>query len=101
MKLVFHLCPPNKITMKTLENSKKVSVEIKQHDLIHGEFSPEDGLEIITHLIQEKINFHNMRSLRKCPSGWNRGSRLIEAYRTTQKHQGGNTETCLQGQRRR
>lgn len=51
--------------MKTLENSANQASGIDQHDLINGEFSPEDGLEIITHLIQEKINYHNMKSLRK------------------------------------
>lgn len=51
--------------MKALENSENQSTVLDQYDLIHGEFSPQDGLEIITHLIQEKINFHNMKSLRK------------------------------------
>ncbi|WP_086539703.1 hypothetical protein [Algoriphagus antarcticus] len=36
--------------------------DTKKHDLVRGNFSPEDALEIINHLIAEKINFHEMRS---------------------------------------
>lgn len=36
--------------------------DIKKHDLIRGEFSPQDALEVVNHLISIKINFHEMRS---------------------------------------
>ncbi|MCB0494412.1 MAG: hypothetical protein KDC93_18570, partial [Cyclobacteriaceae bacterium] len=36
--------------------------EKKQCELIKGDFSPDDALEIINHLITKKITFHELRS---------------------------------------
>ncbi len=48
--------------MNTAQLVKKPLNETSKHDLIRGDFSPEDALEIINHLISEKINFHGLRS---------------------------------------
>jgi hypothetical protein len=37
-------------------------IEKKQYELIKGDFSPDDALEIINHLITKKITFHELRS---------------------------------------
>ena len=34
----------------------------EKYDLIKGDFAPEDGSEIINHLINTKINFLNLRN---------------------------------------
>lgn len=48
--------------MKTTEIQKEVITENNQFELVKGEFSANDAAEIISHLFQEKINFHNSRS---------------------------------------
>lgn len=48
--------------MSTIQLKEKSQTTTNQFELIKGEFSPEDAKEIISHLIQEKINFHNNRS---------------------------------------
>jgi hypothetical protein len=37
-------------------------VDNAHHDLVRGDFSPEEALDILTHLISAKINFHDLRS---------------------------------------
>jgi hypothetical protein len=45
------------------QNIKEASqVEKSEFELIKGEFSPEESLEIINHLIVKKIHFHRMKS---------------------------------------
>ncbi|RAI89383.1 hypothetical protein [Algoriphagus yeomjeoni] len=48
--------------MNTAQLKQKTLTDTNQQDLIKGEFSPEDAMEIINHLFSEKINFHGMRS---------------------------------------
>lgn len=48
--------------MKTIETSQSTATKKDRYELINGEFSPEDSLEILSHLLQEKINYHNKRS---------------------------------------
>ncbi len=48
--------------MTILESTKGTATERDQYELINGDFSPNDSLEILTHLLQEKINYHSMRS---------------------------------------
>jgi hypothetical protein len=48
--------------MNTAQQIESTITDKNQHDLVKGSFSPEDALEIINHLIAEKINFHEMRS---------------------------------------
>lgn len=49
--------------MKTLDVPKRIELEVGQYELVNGQFSPDECLEILTHLVQEKINFHNKKSL--------------------------------------
>ena len=48
--------------MKTVELAKHKLTDKGQYEIINGTFEPDDCLEILTHLLQEKINFHSMRS---------------------------------------
>lgn len=48
--------------MNTTQLSESTMSETNQHDLIKGEFSPEDASEIINHLFAKKINFHERRN---------------------------------------
>lgn len=49
--------------MKTATQlEKKTEVDAQQHDLVKGNFSPEDAGDIVNHLISKKINFHEARS---------------------------------------
>ncbi|MGJ8660633.1 MAG: hypothetical protein ACSHXL_01220 [Bacteroidota bacterium] len=45
-----------------MKYEEKVRIEKGQFELIKGVFSPSDALEIIMHLMQEKIKFHGVRS---------------------------------------
>lgn len=38
-------------------------VATKQFELINGEFSPKDAKDVLSHLFQEKINFHKVKNL--------------------------------------
>ncbi len=51
----------NKTIMMNLEGNQLVAT--KQFELINGEFSPADAKDILTHLFQEKINFHKVKNL--------------------------------------
>ena len=44
------------------EMTETVMIKKKQCELIKGDFSPDDALEIINHLITKKITFHELRS---------------------------------------
>ncbi len=48
--------------MTTIPLKESSKTKKNQYKLIKGEFSPDDSLEILNHLILEKINFHNRRS---------------------------------------
>jgi hypothetical protein len=48
--------------MTQVEQKERSKTEKDQFELIKGVFSAEDASEILYHLINEKINFHNMRS---------------------------------------
>lgn len=50
------------MTMNTAQLTESTISDINQHDLIKGEFSPEDASEIINHLFAKKINFHERRN---------------------------------------
>ena len=43
------------------EMSTENSVKTGEFDLIRGEFSPEESLEILDYLIDKKINFHQTK----------------------------------------
>lgn len=45
-------------------NEQKSSLQAA-HDLIRGEFTPEESLEILDYLIDKKINFHQLKSFSK------------------------------------
>ncbi len=60
-------------------------VATKQFELINGEFSPKDAKDILSHLFQEKINFHKVKNfnnhLRKgqgCEINVNRALELVQ-----------------------
>ncbi len=48
--------------MTTTEVMTNEEIKTSEHDLIRGEFSPEDAREIINYLISKKINFHETRN---------------------------------------
>jgi hypothetical protein len=48
--------------MTTPDLKKDTAIEKGEYELVKGDFSPDDAREILTHLIQQKINFHNQRS---------------------------------------
>lgn len=48
--------------MKVSEQQKEILVKNAQCELIKGDFAAEDAREIINHLLQKKINFHEIRS---------------------------------------
>ncbi len=48
--------------MKNMLVTEEQAIEKAQFDLVKGDFSPEDALEINNHLILKKINFHEVRS---------------------------------------
>ncbi len=37
-------------------------IDKAEYDLIRGDFSPEEALEILTYLIDKKINFHHVKN---------------------------------------
>lgn len=48
--------------MKHTQVSETTLKEKGQYDLIRGDFSPEDALEIMDHIFFKKITFHEQRS---------------------------------------
>ncbi len=65
MNVIVKLCETEKQT--TMTNTEVTTQEISEivkgeYDLIKGEFSPEDALEIINHLIAKKISFHQLKN---------------------------------------
>jgi 2-hydroxy-3-keto-5-methylthiopentenyl-1-phosphate phosphatase len=48
--------------MNTTELNESTISKVNEHDLIKGNFSPEDASEIINHLFAKKINFHERRN---------------------------------------
>lgn len=48
--------------MKTAVTVQPTTFEPKKYDLIRGDFSAAEALEITNHIIAEKINFHEMKS---------------------------------------
>jgi hypothetical protein len=48
--------------MKTMRVQESTKTETDQFELIKGVFSPDEALEVITPLIKNKINFHNVRN---------------------------------------
>lgn len=48
--------------MKTSYSQKELKIEKDDFELIKGKFSPDDALDILSSLIQKKINYHNLRS---------------------------------------
>jgi hypothetical protein len=55
------------ITIMIIESKAKnnTMVDNGHHELIKGEFLPEEALDILYHLISAKINFHDLRSFSK------------------------------------
>ena len=51
------------MTAETQEEIK--TTEKREFDFIKGEFTPEDAIEIITHMISKKIGFHETRSFNR------------------------------------
>jgi hypothetical protein len=48
--------------MTTTQVKNKAEILKDQHDLVKGDFTPEEASEIINHLLTKKINFHELRS---------------------------------------
>lgn len=49
--------------MKTAQLQNQVGLEKGEFELIKGTFSPDDAWDILSDLIQRKINYHSLRSL--------------------------------------
>lgn len=66
MKQIFNLCTVNKnnrlMKIKELEPQKAKWMEQTNYDLIKGEFTPDEALEILVYLFDKKINFHQLKS---------------------------------------
>ncbi len=41
---------------------EKVAILNGEHDLVKGEYSPEEAKDILNHLIAKKINFHKVKT---------------------------------------
>ncbi|GCC52752.1 hypothetical protein SanaruYs_29900 [Chryseotalea sanaruensis] len=48
--------------MKASYSQEKLEIVKGDFELITGKFSPDDALDILSNLIQKKINYHNLRS---------------------------------------
>lgn len=48
--------------MTNLSLSESAEAANGPFELIRGNYKPEDALEILSHLIQEKINFHTLKN---------------------------------------
>lgn len=51
--------------MEAIQGKQNAQVQKGNYDLIKGEYTPEEGLEIISHLLMKKINFHELKSFSK------------------------------------
>jgi hypothetical protein len=47
--------------MIATQEKQQVATPTGNYDLIKGDFTPEEGLEIISHLLDKKINFHELK----------------------------------------
>ncbi|MFZ6053375.1 hypothetical protein [Halocola ammonii] len=47
---------------QAVKHNSKMELSTQQIDLIKGTFTPEEAFEILTHLIDKKINFHQVRN---------------------------------------
>ncbi len=48
--------------MNAISERHIIELENETYDLVKGEFTPEDALEIVSNLFTQKVNFHEMRS---------------------------------------
>jgi hypothetical protein len=48
--------------MKIDNNKLEVEIELLEFDLIDGEFTSKEAMEIIGHLLQKKMEFHDLKS---------------------------------------
>lgn len=48
--------------MEAIQEKQNAKIQNGNYDLIKGEFTPEEGLEIISHLLMKKINFHELKT---------------------------------------
>lgn len=48
--------------MKIEKNKTRAEDEWMEFNLINGDFSFEEALEVVTHLLAKKINFHELKS---------------------------------------
>lgn len=64
MKISNKLCPRNKTNhiMLAIEEKRTSKVAQGTYNLIKGEYSPYEALEIINSLFSQKINFHEVKS---------------------------------------
>ena len=46
--------------MTTIQDTKGTTTMQGKFDLIKGEYTPEEALEIVTHVLLKKINFHEL-----------------------------------------
>lgn len=51
--------------MKATQETENKAIEHGNYELIKGEFTPDEAIEIISHLISTKINFHNLQNFSK------------------------------------
>ncbi len=49
-------------TTETVQELNKLNIENGQYDLVKGDFTPEDASEILNHMLNKKINFHQCRN---------------------------------------
>lgn len=52
----------NNNNMKTTQTNSETMDIKKEYDLVKGDYTPEEGLEIISNLLMKKINFHELKS---------------------------------------
>lgn len=51
--------------MKATQEEKNKAPEHGNYELIKGDFTPDEAMEIIGHLISTKINYHNLQNFSK------------------------------------
>jgi hypothetical protein len=50
------------MTSSVIDLKETKSIEKVDHDLIRGDFTPDEALEILCYLIDKKINFHQVKT---------------------------------------
>ena len=69
--------------------------QVSNVDLIRGQFSPEEALDIISALIDQKINFHEVRKFQRWELDHDRGSEDLDQRIKELKQEKKNTKEFL------